>query len=1487
MPDIFDPSIFLKTGTTQSNQTDTEDSNFLLESNINTLEEGAAEKSTDNSYLGTNKVYLDTSETFVDANETVDTSEVDQIQSIINKNIEYLKNDDIPGLRDRNSKVESSFSQNPTLPRLLSPIDKHLQLFAEGSKSKLHSPLERSAGYLQDGQLSYSSGSFMYSSNPSIPYSCSLSTDLLNTIPASQYESQPAFSTNIEECRALRYLDLAKKDPFFGQNLGLSQINTKDPFLINTTVKTAERVNTGLQKSQITRSCEDLQASPTLQLHDGNYFNFPSMLDEPTQLDYLDLATLDFLTNPNLISVSTGLYKEKPDEKEDAIYSEDNLICQEPSSICTETAARNVSLSEHTNSAFSKIKNKKLRLKKSKCDIEKRIGKRKSESKNDLKILPDIGGDSVKQCNSIVHESVQLSQQNVGRSFLENKDYRKCRKRKLITPRVNSTSGMKSLKMNKKASDSRKIAKSENIFNVREQLTHFTEEQKDSAKAVIGQTGCIYVKKKRSLSCDEPVVYVNDSQINLFGNTGAFSRIPISEEHSQDRNKFHPTMSHSKALELLEQSKTKRLTSVLQLKCQECSYRCRSVFELKNHGVLHVGLKQSELQESTACESDARKETLEASTTNLTQKCSNVVYDEKGISGIAHIHRTRNSSESNDGKIAGLNGSNTKTEALLQSSKVYDCGSSNITHSVIISDVTDVPKDYVTPISQAVSLLQTRAADKHICDVPKDYVTPKSQAVSLLLTSEVDKSVNLVRDSNRNTYLNHVDTMASFTSDLNKETALAIQAIGNINDEFQLKDDPFEDEMNTEEGMDVASKTVRIVCELKSTINVNEMQKEPSMVTSNASEFKHTEKICFDTLEERTESIEEVNDENSYLTAKLLSDYETEMDVLREVDPACHVSFKEIQETSCKTGNKEEIYKDSDNMEVFFSKSLSQCDAEYSLMGEEPEASGSEVLTTVLDANMEISIKEAYNDSEASINMLQSEIDQMEVEKSFLTESGTMEDIQTNNGIIEEVKPQVEQKNYSDRLLISAENTDCKNYDIDSKAEQHSPNTLLNYETIHSQSDNMRNTAHISPFVNVDMDVRDIQDLTNIPVVSSDEVGQNYFKTSTMEITYKSSPNLSSTHSVDDMEREVTCVQKQSHDVLDLCENIIPSVLTGRINFALGNKSDTDFNDAIDRSNYMHNNDVSLENSDESVKIKEETVIQTSFSDDESRVVKSVDHSRSNRDGIKYPDSQQLPESATNDDKNLHRFKQIDLDLKYVHSDSVVGRCSEGNNSEIMLQSCIAHTEINSDNVSKHIIESDTVSQDNETLSVDLDNVCNPTKSVGQCNYNLTNLVSGNSDPVRKAEDVSLNSCDKAKTAGTAMRPAVVRIEVLGGATVCASSFTAHPEVPLHTIKTCDVTNKVEHSVEKQVNYSCSLLNELVPGTSITSVSTIRNLEPGKNGFNGPVANTSESGGSLQVKSVLGPSARSYVPVKRRGMFYYPPEGCVATIMFTNGTIDS
>lgn len=745
VPDIFDPSIFLKS-TSQPNQGDTDDTNFLLESNINTLEAGT-EKSNGNSFL--------------DSSKPVDPIDQEQIQSIINKNIEYLKNDDIPSLSAEPSKVASPFHQSQGLPRLLSPIDKHLHLFGDGSKSRLHSPFEKSAGFLQDGQVGYSSGSFMYSSNPSLPFSCGLSTDLFSSIQIPQDENPHGYQTNIEEFPTLKYLDLAKKDPFFGQNPGFSQMNTKDPFLINAAFKATEKPSCSLQKSQITRSCEDLQSSPMLPIQDGNYFNFPSTLDEPTQLDYLDLATLDFLTNPNLISYGMGVFKEKLYERDDDIYSEGYLTDQEQCGVKSETAARLDAISVSDNgdiSAFSKVKKKQLRLKKSKSDIGKRHDNTTPGNKSFFGGFSDVRDDFQQSANKS-SDNLNSVHPKRSRSLIESSDYRIGRKRKLDTPKECS-SETKLLKMNRKSSELKKISRSEKTFNEEEKLSHLTQEQKDSMKAVIGQSGCIFVKKKRSLSCDEPVVYVNDVQV--FGVTDLFDG---QNKNKGREDKHRLGLSYSKE-NFNEKCKSGKLTSVLQLKCLECDFRCRSVVELKNHRVIHT--KKTEMAPLLVRQTNTPQTTVSCIKNQTTSEMkpediNSSVIEIKGSAdtdNVSHLH--------------------------CSISTALTCDK----NSSVLSQADNTVPSSVPVTEKCLSVFDNSVI---ICEATKEFVASQPKTVSLLPRKITEISLHHsncpLEKASTESFCNSINFVEPYSADMSKETAIAVQTIEDINSKYETSDD--------------------------------------------------------------------------------------------------------------------------------------------------------------------------------------------------------------------------------------------------------------------------------------------------------------------------------------------------------------------------------------------------------------------------------------------------------------------------------------------------------------------------------------------------------------------------------------------------------------------------------------------------------------------------------------------------------------------------
>ncbi|KAL4227643.1 hypothetical protein ACF0H5_013083 [Mactra antiquata] len=598
VPDIFDPSIFLKS-TAPTNNVDTDDSNFLLEPELSTLED-EGEKTPCPSYLESDK--------------QVATCEDEQIQTIINKNIEYLKNSDLRSLSGGGSKV-NTFQSSQCIPRLLSPVDRHLHLFGDGSKSRVNSPVERSSSFVQDSQTGYN---FMYSSNPSIPLSCNFSTDLFSSTPPPTQEDSPAFLTNIEECPTLRYLDLAKKDPFFGQNLGLAQINTKDPFLINASVKT-DRPTSSLQKSHITRSLEDIQASPTLQLQDGNYFNFPSTLDEPTQLDYLDLATLDFITNPNLVPSAPVLYKEKSIEKDDDIYRVPELYSEELMSYKTEPVSKAWSICDGLNARNDNavIKNKKLRLKKSKSDVERRPyvctlnpDKEHTIHFSDLK-------EDVQTENSELVDDVIAMCNNKERPKSETKDYKISRKRKLDSSKANGHSEIKPTKTHKRSGDTRRMSRSDIVFTPQEPVANIAVESNNSYNNVYGETGCIYVKKKRSLSCDEPVVYVNET--NVFEDDGPFDDNTPSKRPNRIRTKSNSYVTGLSAVSFTEVSpnKAQRLTSIIKLKCPHCTFSCQNVADLKSHCVLHEATDQTLAMETHQTVSSVATKDIISSTDHM------------------------------------------------------------------------------------------------------------------------------------------------------------------------------------------------------------------------------------------------------------------------------------------------------------------------------------------------------------------------------------------------------------------------------------------------------------------------------------------------------------------------------------------------------------------------------------------------------------------------------------------------------------------------------------------------------------------------------------------------------------------------------------------------------------------------------------------------------------------------------------------------------
>ena len=554
MPDVFDPSIFFRTtATTPPNVTDQPEASFLLEDNIKSLETESP------------KVPC---EDFLEGNKQIETIDQQQIQNIINKNIEYLKDSDISNVTGNGTK-SSHFPSSQSESRLLSPIDKHLNFLGDVSKSRGQSPFEKCVGYINDHQFGFQTSAFSYSSTPSEPFSTNIGTDLLSGFTSTNEDNQQSLLTNIEECRTLQYLDLAKKDPFFGQNPVLPQVNSKDPFLFNAAIKADSKSLPGLcnQRMTLARSCEDIQsqASPSFQLQDANYFNFPSTLDEPTQLDYLDLATLDFLTNPNF-TYSNSVLKDKG-WKDDDIYSENNLVYHEQSN---ELASETLTLPERhigtrqsveEPARFGQRKVKNLRLKKSKSDLG---------NPNKVCLIPD----SQSYDTNLTRRGLAKSES--GGTKKPN------RKRKMSETRFDRYRLMPKESFGYAG---KRLCKSNKIFNVSQQLTGFTDEEKESMKAVLGRGDCIYVKKQIGEN-KKPVVVVEDIPASIVKN---LYRSDESSNPAQNPNVAnYGKTDHCNVIDMSpEHSKEKKLTSVLKLKCQECRFSCHSVQELKEHSVTH------------------------------------------------------------------------------------------------------------------------------------------------------------------------------------------------------------------------------------------------------------------------------------------------------------------------------------------------------------------------------------------------------------------------------------------------------------------------------------------------------------------------------------------------------------------------------------------------------------------------------------------------------------------------------------------------------------------------------------------------------------------------------------------------------------------------------------------------------------------------------------------------------------------------------------
>ena len=467
----------------------------------------------------------------------------EKVKSAIARNVKYLQDTNLTRIPSPIEKQLGLFCDSRlTFPRLQSPLEKQFQ-------ARIQSPVDKAINFL--GEPGTCPQPLPGSANPALPFSCNLGgMDLLGSY-TTQDDNQAGLPS-IEEFPTLQYLDLAKKDPFWGQNIGLTQINTKDPFLINAS-EPSEKLS--CQKiTTVEKSSEDISihSSPTLQLQDGNYFNFASTLDEPTQLDYLDLATLDFLTNPNLGSYP-GLGPWRPDrypsDKEDNIYPGD-LMSTESNPFANESMA-SYSLSHSMSSEDLFTHSQHAR--------PGDIGKSKSLFKPIAK-----SGSRTKAI------SKRTKTQNLRKKV--TKGVEKIRKESEIDSTGEPFSKVQKVDDKEKAKNVPKANKVQTGLNVKEHLEGFTEAEKESFKAVLGPNRSIVVKKIKLQhpAHAEPEIVEENSDFKV--------------EKVVDRIVFNCkrcsyTSSKRDNMERHREDHAVKVT----LQCPECSYSCAQIRALKTH----------------------------------------------------------------------------------------------------------------------------------------------------------------------------------------------------------------------------------------------------------------------------------------------------------------------------------------------------------------------------------------------------------------------------------------------------------------------------------------------------------------------------------------------------------------------------------------------------------------------------------------------------------------------------------------------------------------------------------------------------------------------------------------------------------------------------------------------------------------------------------------------------------------------------------------
>ena len=467
----------------------------------------------------------------------------EKVKNAIARNLKYLQDTNLTRIPSPIEKQLGLFCDSRlTFPRLQSPLEKQFQ-------TRVQSPVDKAINFL--GEPGACPQPLPGSANPSLPFSCNLGgMDLLGSY-TTQDDNQAGLPS-IEEFPTLQYLDLAKKDPFWGQNIGLSQINTKDPFLINAS-EPPDKV-TCQKISAVEKSTEDISihSSPTLQLQDGNYFNFASTLDEPTQLDYLDLATLDFLTNPNL-GTYTGLGPWRPDrypsDKEDNIYPGD-LMSTESNLLAGETmSSYTLSHSMSSEDLFTHSQHA-------------RPGEI-SKSKNLFKPITQSGT----RTKAITKRT---KTQNVKKKV--SKGIEKIRKQSEIEQSGEPFFKVQKVEDKDKVKNMPKANTIQTGLNVKEHLEGFTETEKESFKAVLGPNRSIVVKK---IKLEHPP----HAEPEVIEENSDFKVEKIADRVVYNCKRCSYTSSKRDNMEKHQQDHVVNMT----LQCPECSYSCAQISALKSH----------------------------------------------------------------------------------------------------------------------------------------------------------------------------------------------------------------------------------------------------------------------------------------------------------------------------------------------------------------------------------------------------------------------------------------------------------------------------------------------------------------------------------------------------------------------------------------------------------------------------------------------------------------------------------------------------------------------------------------------------------------------------------------------------------------------------------------------------------------------------------------------------------------------------------------